>query len=227
MMGRTHAMCGAAAMLTALSITGPHHSSPTSLTPATIAVATLTAAGAALLPDLDHPHSTISRSLGPISRLLSNLTTAISGGHRHATHSLLGLIAATLIAGALLHLDPTVLAVAIGFLTALGAGSLGITSGRPTRLLLVGGVLAATMLGFSVGVETSILPWAIGIGIATHIVTDMLTGDGVALLHPWRCRIGIGALTTGGTIEKFLIAPSVAIMIVVQLWQLLWTGGVL
>lgn len=42
-------------------------------------------AGAALLPDIDHPDSTVTRSLGPISRILSAILAWIAGATRRIT----------------------------------------------------------------------------------------------------------------------------------------------
>lgn len=92
MMGRTHAASGAAAFLAltpVLSWAGVDATTPT------ITVGMVAAAGAAMLPDLDHPQATISRALGPITRILSAATEAVSGGHRQATHSVLGVLVFT------------------------------------------------------------------------------------------------------------------------------------
>ena len=49
----------------------------------------LSTAGAALLPDLDHPGGTIANCFGPVSRAVARTVHRISGGHREATHSML------------------------------------------------------------------------------------------------------------------------------------------
>lgn len=216
MMGRTHALSGAVAMLATLTATNWHHSSLPTLT-----VATLTATGAALLPDLDHPHSTISRSLGPLSRVLSNLVAAIAGGHRHATHSLLGTAAATLATAALVAAGRWPLLICIGFLIALGAGSLGLTPGRTPHLLLVATAIGLLTLAIHHGADPTLTPLAVAVGCASHIAGDLLTGDGVALFHPLRSRVRVAGLRTGGVVEKLLVGPSLGIMAVV----LVWTGG--
>ena len=59
-------------------------SSPTWLIP-TVAVC-----GAAILPDIDEPGSTVSREFGLVSEGFSFLVNKIAGGHRKLTHSLLG-----------------------------------------------------------------------------------------------------------------------------------------
>jgi membrane-bound metal-dependent hydrolase YbcI (DUF457 family) len=81
MMGRSHMATGAAAVL----LVEPHQPWPM-----LVATAALGAA-AALLPDLDIGSSTVSRSLGPVTRLLSRVIAWAAGGHRCGTHSLLAL----------------------------------------------------------------------------------------------------------------------------------------
>src|SRR6266487_963532 len=92
MMARSHALLGAAGWLAAAPVVSDAIHQPLDL-PA-LAASTLVCAGAALLPDLDHHDGLIANSLGPPTRLLARGVAAISGGHRHATHSLLfGLLA--------------------------------------------------------------------------------------------------------------------------------------
>jgi len=61
-MGRTHATSGAVAFLAVLPLL---HQAGLPLTPLAVPVAAIAAAGAATLPDLDHPQATVSQSLGP------------------------------------------------------------------------------------------------------------------------------------------------------------------
>src|ERR1041384_8301855 len=84
----------------------------TQLSPQSWAVGAVLATGAALLPDLDHPSSTISRTFGPISAGASALINTISsfvyrttrtrkdsnrdGGHRGLTHTLVFALAAAI-----------------------------------------------------------------------------------------------------------------------------------
>jgi membrane-bound metal-dependent hydrolase YbcI (DUF457 family) len=52
-------------------------------------------AGAAVLPDIGHPDSSIARSFGPGTRAFA----WVSGGHRHGTHIIAGTAALTAAAG--------------------------------------------------------------------------------------------------------------------------------
>lgn len=106
MMGPTHAMSGAALWF----ITAPTVVAATgnSLTPAQILVGGAICAGAAIVPDIDQPSSTVARSFGPLTWVLSKAVNAVSAGwynltrtsrepfrtdgHRTLTHSLLGCV---------------------------------------------------------------------------------------------------------------------------------------
>jgi membrane-bound metal-dependent hydrolase YbcI (DUF457 family) len=58
--------------------------------PGTVALAGFTA-GMALIPDLDQCQASASRCLGFISGTVAHVVRAVSGGHRHATHSIAGI----------------------------------------------------------------------------------------------------------------------------------------
>ncbi|ATE57324.1 MULTISPECIES: metal-dependent hydrolase [Actinosynnema] len=99
--GPTHAMSGllAWAAVTALAENHPIGQ----LSPQSWTVGAVLATGAALMPDIDHPSSTIARAFGPISQGLSGALNTVSswvykltrtkrdsnreGGHRALTHT--------------------------------------------------------------------------------------------------------------------------------------------
>lgn len=86
MMGTSHALSGATTWVAgaaALSAAGVTVGLPT------VAAGAILCAGAALLPDLDHPKSRAARSLGPLTRGLACLIGGLCG-HRGATHYLIG-----------------------------------------------------------------------------------------------------------------------------------------
>jgi membrane-bound metal-dependent hydrolase YbcI (DUF457 family) len=86
MMGKTHALSGAMAFgLVAVPAAPLAH-----LHPRELVLGTVVTAGAAVLPDIDHPGSGVSRTFGPLTRVFARLVGWISGGHRNGTHSLLG-----------------------------------------------------------------------------------------------------------------------------------------
>jgi LexA-binding, inner membrane-associated putative hydrolase len=97
MMARSHVLAGAAGWLAAAPQVAQATGHP--LHPGTLAASTVVCAGAALLPDLDHEHGTLAYALGPVSKVTTEIIADLSGGHRHATHSLvfgagMGLLAA-------------------------------------------------------------------------------------------------------------------------------------
>ena len=116
MMGYGHAAMGAAGFLALTSSSSLALGIAPQPLPVVAAGALLTA-GAALLPDLDHHDGTIARSVpavrilgvtlvpSPTQAMAARIERA-SGGHRHLTHSLVGIGAATAAAAGLtlLHL---------------------------------------------------------------------------------------------------------------------------
>lgn len=99
MMGPSHAACGAAAWV-ALTADYTVHMADVSLPigfgilpvgDMGVVTGALICAGAALLPDIDHPSGTVARSLPPFSRWLARGVSRASGGHRRGTHSLIGI----------------------------------------------------------------------------------------------------------------------------------------
>ena len=91
MTGRVHGVAGvAAAVLLASVLPGE---TPARLTDLTVYL--VAAASGALVPDLDTPGSMIARALGPLRFVLWMVLRLIGVGHRGATHSLVGLAAAS------------------------------------------------------------------------------------------------------------------------------------
>jgi len=205
MLGRTHALSGAvvgaAAGLTA-----------TRLAPGPLAVGVLLTAGAAVLPDIDHPDATCARSFGFVTMAFAWLIEHVSGGHRHGTHSLVGIAAFSAAAFAAdtyrqLPAGKITLGLLLTLVIASALRALRI-GGHWADLLAVGG--AAAMLWSGYGVAG--VPWAIAIGTATHIAGDMLTDEGVPLLWPLsRRHVRLLpeplAFTTGTRPERWFVAP--------------------
>ncbi len=113
MMGRSHALSGGVSWLAGCALLETVGARPSAVV---IWAGAAVAAGMALLPDLDHPGSTVSRTLGPATRLVSWTTanaaaavrskscTHCSGrpdsGHRGVTHTLAGAVVAGIMAAA-------------------------------------------------------------------------------------------------------------------------------
>ena len=94
MLGHSHATSGglawaAAASALPMSVLAypAMHGSTAHIQPRDLIFGTFITAGAALLPDIDHPNGTIAHAIGPVTHNLCKIIEKISGGHRHATHS--------------------------------------------------------------------------------------------------------------------------------------------
>lgn len=202
-MGPTHAMSGAAVGLAVAQVLPAQWGGVTS--PSEAFVFAGIGAGAALLPDLDSPQATVSRSFGPasigLSHLVENGSQALvnatrgpkdewcNNGHRTATHT----VWFALLAGIL-----TAIAVAVGGKTAtvallfffLGLGLRGLFPSWAKRNDWLFVTAAALGLALAVWqfVPVTATPAALGmavtIGVLTHIAGDALTKQGVPALAP-------------------------------------------
>lgn len=210
MMGRTHALSGSVLYLAIAAAPG-QMLLPTGGTG--LVFGAVMAGGAAMLPDLDHPQASIARSLGPITGVSARLVAAVSGGHRQGTHSLLGLgVFAVLTAALALH--PVLIAAWAAFLLGLALGAIG-GEGRRTRAIassgsvVVGGGL--TMLAVVDPPPAAAVVAAVVVGVAAHILGDMLTQEGCPLLWPHQRRHRLAALTTDGIVERWVVGPLLAL----------------
>lgn len=215
MMGAGHATMGAATWL-AVSAATPISVAlvPGVDTKSAVVVGAVVTAGAALLPDLDHPQATISRSLPPLTNVVSHGVGAISGGHRNGTHGLPALAVVTALVAlsfagfwhGTIFGHPFGFGVAI-FSTVLGAlasialkisfGSLG---SWPTAILF------GLASGFLLPQGAPWLPFAVGIGYAVHIFGDFLTTAGVPLLYPFsKKRFSLPLLGTAGSTREYVV----------------------
>jgi membrane-bound metal-dependent hydrolase YbcI (DUF457 family) len=219
-MGRTHATSGALAFLAVLPLLSQ---AGLSLTPLTLPVAALAAAGAATLPDLDHPQATVSRSFGPVTVGLARRVSWCTGGHRGGTHSL---VAVAALSGGAAGLDLTGAlprGLACAFLFALATAAVQLRLARPLlhTTICVAAAIGLVTLSAQHPVTPGVLPCAVGVGSAAHLVGDMLTAEGVPLLWPVsRRRFRIASLKTGGTIEQLLVGPGLALSALVLGWQM-------
>jgi membrane-bound metal-dependent hydrolase YbcI (DUF457 family) len=154
-------------------------------------------AGAALAPDADHHNATIAHSLPPLSNLICGGIGAISGGHRHGTHSIVGIAAFTGIAYAagLWRMDIGPFAnVGIGagiislLLVAFAAKALRVIPDTMRKLPWFVGIIGGTLVAFLGPGEAWVLPFAVALGCAIHIAGDMLTTEGVNLFWPFAIK---------------------------------------
>jgi membrane-bound metal-dependent hydrolase YbcI (DUF457 family) len=215
MMGHTHALSGATAFLAASSLL--HLGSP-----AAVAVGAVCAAGAALLPDLDHPSASPARAFGPASWLLSRTVCWVSGGHRHATHSVIGLAGFTVAAWWANHTGGRPLVIALTFLAGLAARAL-LPRGRDRKWKLDWADIASTAHAVGAGwgahllvaahMDLSVVPWAVGIGVAAHIAGDMLTPEGCPLWWPSLRYCRAAEIRTDSWQERWLVAGALYLIL--------------
>lgn len=226
MMGHTHALAGATAWLGILPLLSDHGMT---MTPTRVVAGAVVCAGAALLPDLDHQDGTIANALGPVTHLLCKCVAALTGGHRHATHSLLFCVAvafgADWLAGNAVQVWWGVLFLLIG----LGLRGVGVRV--PERehynVLLNGGIAAGLtylmadlrFTGPGVGFGDHRLGWAglaVGLGALTHVVTDCLTPEGCPVLWPVPVHLELPLVPrTDGIMERWVMAPLLTLGIII------------
>ncbi|HJX44257.1 MAG TPA: metal-dependent hydrolase [Geodermatophilus sp.] len=214
MLGHSHALSGLAAGAATL---------PWAPVDGTVAqVAWVAAAGGfAMLPDLDHSGSTVSDMWGPATDVPSGAVGRLAGGHRWGTHdALLAPVAfgAVALAAANLYWSSlVVMALAIGL--ALRALHF-VIPGRAENTV-VGNLLLSfggAWLLLSNTAQPTWLPWAVALGVLTHIAGDLITKQGVPLPLLWlvkRRRVALTPMRTGTTLEKSVLAP---LFLGVALW---------
>lgn len=167
------------------------------VSPIGVLTGAMVTAGAALLPDADHRHASIAQSLPPVSNALCAGIGAAAGGHRKGTHSVLGLLAFFAIAyvAGLWSVDTEkfgVLYPGAGIicvlLVAFAAKALKFVPDKLRKTPWVVGIAVALFIVLLAPEEQNWFPTAVGLGVAVHIVGDMLTTDGVNLFWPLRFR---------------------------------------
>ena len=199
-MGPTHSMSGAALGLAMAAVI------PASVGGPSTAVGALTfaavTAGAALLPDLDSPRATISRTFGFLSVGVAHLTEnaalavyrmtrserdrPLRNGHRTATHTVWFALVTGLLVGALVTLFGQVAALIVLFLM-LGLAVRGLFPGWSSRsdsltiLFLSAGTAAAVGTWQPQMADGWVLGTAVAVGIVAHLLGDALTKSGVPM----------------------------------------------
>lgn len=217
MLGHSHALSGAVAGLAVGSLV--LHQSP-----APLALLTGLTAAYALANDLDSCGSTEARSFGFVTEAFAWCVRKVSGGHRHGTHSLLGVAAFTGAAWLACHYRDTIpgrialfAILAAGFASALDALRIG---GHVGNALALAGAAAMTWTGYGL----ALVPLAAATGASTHIIGDCLTRSGCPLLWPATMR-EFHALprplrfTTGKMAEHVVVTPLLLAALGLLLWR--------
>ncbi|SER69826.1 LexA-binding, inner membrane-associated putative hydrolase [Propionibacterium cyclohexanicum] len=242
MMGRTHAMSGVLLALVAVPLLPRVGCDPDD--PLTVCAFAIACAGAAMLPDADHPSGSVAWTLPPVTKPLTRMVAALSGGHRHGTHSLIGVVGFTafaLLVGCLpplLHqlgvapaqpLGQALLGVWIGFLLAIGLNALPANPQRHSRAWTLVGVVGGATLALTttlVNLAAGFVPLAVALGCLAHLAGDLLTKEGCPLLWPLsNIRFRVAAMTTGHLAERCLLAPLIGAAAVLLLLVRLGATG--
>ncbi len=208
MMGRHHAVLGGVVFLGVAASLGH-------MSPADLAASTAACAGAAMLPDLDEPGSSVAHLCEPLSGLVSHVTAKVAGGHRKATHSLLAVGGAAAI-GFAVEGSRIASAVALAVLFALFVRSVappGLRHGLVALALAAGGAWACVS-----HVGTAWLVVALPAGVALHLVGDMLTAGGVPLFWPYGRSISWPVLGHTDSKRETLVAAGLFLAFLALCW---------
>lgn len=216
MLGHSHALSGlvtgtAAGLLLHMPVEG------------TGALAALTASWATV-PDLDTCGSCAARSLGFLSEAFAWTVGKVARGHRHGTHSLLGVAVLTGVTWLACEFRDTipgraVLALLLAVALAAGLRALRI-GGHGADLLAIAAAGGIAWYGF----DLRLVPLACALGCLTHIGGDMLTESGCPLLWPvseyrfrwWPSPL---AFTTGTKPELWLVDPALMVLLGLLSWH--------
>jgi membrane-bound metal-dependent hydrolase YbcI (DUF457 family) len=217
MLGHSHALSGAVAGVAA----GIFLHLPV---PQTVALGGFTA-GMALLPDLDKCGSSSARCLGFLSEAIARAVGRLSGGHRHATHSVIGVAIFTGLAWICCHFRydwagkaGLALLMALGVAAALEA--LHVARGHAADLIGIAAACGEIWSGFGL----RLIPLATAIGCCAHIAGDMLTDSGCLLGYPVsRHRFHLLpeplAFTTGTRPELLIVDPILSgALLILAVW---------
>jgi membrane-bound metal-dependent hydrolase YbcI (DUF457 family) len=239
-LGVSHALSGAALGLAVAGFVprmlGDAPSAGTVLTFAAVC------AGAALLPDLDHPSSMATRRFAfasslachlvrPLSRLVYQLTKARRdtgrGTHRGLTHTAVGAVLLGLavnVASARWG-TPVVVGTLFVCLALAIKGVDALVPGPPSLVIAAG--LTYAVEEFVPGGTAGTVGWlgtAVTIGMLVHAVGDAVTESGAPLLWPLPIRgrrwYPVGGprplrFRTGGAVEAWLVAPALTVAVFV------------
>lgn len=231
MLGHDHALSGVLAFAACAPL---FH-----LTDTHLAAGLVLTAGAAVLPDVDEPGSTIARTFGFLTGAFAWVIHRVSGGHRKGTHGFLGIAiftAAAVGAGdwqadAALHhaqlwkLIPAALILAL----LLSAGFRALYIGGHYADAL--GIALAALVVWKNWDLARVTQWHLPLlavcaagGMLAHVAGDMCTHDGCPLLYPLS-KYEFGLLpqhiriTTNKLAEHWVVTPLLLIGIAWCVWR--------
>ncbi len=177
------------------------------LEPETWIIGAVMCSGAALLPDLDHPQSTVSRTFGPVTQGLSNGVNALSGfvyrttrtkrdpkrdgGHRGLTHTLVFALVVTVLTTAVVQTSQHwALPAVMFFFSGLAVRGL-MHEWHPKRdallITVVSFILTVLCLRWidrGDDMQAAAMGIAVGLGCVAHYLGDAITEQGCPMLWP-------------------------------------------
>lgn len=202
--GPTHAMSGLAAWAAVTVLADTHTIGQ--LSPKTWVIGATLSSGAALLPDIDHPKSTVSSTFGGLSRGVSAALSGLSGflyrvtrtkrdsdrdgTHRGFTHTIVFAIIAGLITTAIVQSsNGTALGVLMFVFAGLAVRGLMHTwCPRKDALWITGASLLLTLVCWAWAGEqptdAAALGLAVMIGCVAHFIGDAITEQGCPMVWP-------------------------------------------
>jgi membrane-bound metal-dependent hydrolase YbcI (DUF457 family) len=206
----------------------------------TVLTFTAVCAGAALLPDLDHPSSIATRrfsaasfvashAVRPLSRVVYDLTRGRRdtgrGSHRGLTHTVVGAVLLGLAVNmASARFGTPVLVGTLFVCLALAIKGLDALVPGPPSLVIAAGLTYAIEHAVPGGTAGTAgwLGTAVTLGMVVHSVGDAITESGAPLLWPLPIRkrrwYPVGSprplrFRTGGAVEAWLVAPALTVTV--------------
>jgi len=166
------------------------------------------AAGAGLMPDLDHPDASPARAFGPIGRAGAHAVGAVAGGHRKGTHNLWALAGISAL-GWFLWYSPIGRAVLAGAILCMAIWTIipapwGTKMARHVAAWAAGAALGYWFVLHNIPHLAFLL--AIAWGYFAHLLADTLTRGGVKWAWPLGPRLAVPIAGTTGTLQEALVA---------------------
>lgn len=193
-----------------------------------IALGTVITTGAALINDLDHHKGTMTKSLGPLSWVVSRLVILIFGGHRKGTHSLLFVVLLGLGAQLALnarHTIPGLIALCV-FMVLPVASVIRLAKIKGWIDDIIPGI-GVVLLVWLTDIDLRIVPGCLMSGALIHILGDCLTDRGCPLFWPLsKKKFTLDLFTTGKGGEKITSVVVVIGILTVIVYQVLILMGI-
>ena len=217
-LGHTHALSGVVTGLAVGSLAMHEH-------PPSLLLLTGLTAAYALAPDLDSCGSTEARSFGFATWCLAWCVRTVSGGHRHGSHSLLGVAAftgAAWLACLFRHDWPGRVALFVILAVGVAAAVDALTprAAHAGNVLALAGAAAMCWTGYGL----AMVPLAAALGTSTHLLGDSATRCGVPLLWPatmkeFHLTPRPLRFTTGHWPETWIVTPLLLAVLGFLVWH--------